>query len=80
MRTHIPVPRTSQRVLTTEQAARALNLSPRTLEDWRQDRRGPVYLRRSDRSSGVFYHPADLREFARSRARDPLKSKNRKRK
>lgn len=80
------------RVLTTEQAARALRVSKRTLEDWRRLRCGPAFLRpsRDRRNGAVYYLPQELERFAETRKAKqaaPLrtrailkKSKNRKRK
>lgn len=48
------------RNLTTKQAAEFLNISPRTLEQWRWERRGPSYSKYGRR---VLYRMADLLEF-----------------
>lgn len=48
-------------VLTTDEAARRLGLSPRTLERWRQEGTGPAYVRLGRKRTG--YRPAALAAF-----------------
>lgn len=50
----------SDRLLTTEEAAAKVRLSPRTLEDYRLDDKGPAYSRRG---RGVVYRESDLDEW-----------------
>ncbi len=40
----IPQPADANQLLTTDETAVLLGLSPRTLVNWRQDSRGPRYL------------------------------------
>ncbi len=47
-------------VITEERAADALGLSPRTLQRWRVEGRGPAYRKLGKR---IGYTEADLREF-----------------
>jgi hypothetical protein len=48
-------------VLSEAQAARELGVSPRTLERWRADNRGPAYLRLTPKK--VCYERSVLDEF-----------------
>jgi hypothetical protein len=48
------------RLYTTEELARYLKRSPRTIEDWRQDRKGPDYVRLP---GGIRYRHADVQEW-----------------
>ena len=54
----------NEQLLTTEQAARYLNLKPTTLEQWRWERGddGPPFLRLSRRA--VRYRKSDLEAWA----------------
>lgn len=52
-------------LLTTKQAAAFLNVSPRTLQDWRLDRSGPTYIALSDRA--IRYRRSDLEEWLKAR-------------
>lgn len=54
-------------LLTTEQAAAFLGLSPRTLEDWRLRGGGPVFRKLGSRL--VRYSPSDLTAFIETSAR-----------
>lgn len=54
----------NERLLTQEEAAAYLNLSPSTLNGWRVMRRGPAYLRLTPRC--IRYRLADLRRWAES--------------
>jgi hypothetical protein len=47
-------------LLDQDEAARLLHVRPRTLETWRQHRRGPRFVRYSQRC--VRYRPRDLQE------------------
>lgn len=52
----------TDRLLTTQEAAERLGVSPRTCEDWRLRGSGPVYRKLGRRL--VRYCPADLEAFA----------------
>ena len=47
-------------VVTTDEAARRLGVSPRTLERWRLESRGPAYVKLGKRRC---YRLADLESF-----------------
>lgn len=53
-------------VLTEAKAAEALGLSPRTLQRWRVEGRGPAFLKLGKR---VAYTDADLRKYVESSRR-----------
>ena len=53
----------TSRLLTTEQAASVLALSPRALEAWRLQGRGPRYVKLS---RAVRYRPEDLASWIES--------------
>ena len=55
---------TSDKFLSTKQAARALGLSHRTLEDWRIDGFGPLFIKAGRR---VLYRWSDLMAFVNER-------------
>ena len=53
-----------QVALSTEQAAKVMGISPRKLEYWRSEGRGPVYAKPDEGGpSKVYYLVADLIEF-----------------
>jgi hypothetical protein len=52
-------------LLKEASAARFLNLSPRTLEAWRRQKRGPCYVVLSRKA--VRYRPAALLKFMKAR-------------
>ena len=52
------------RLYTEREAARFLNLSHRTLQDWRVTGRGPAFIRLE---SAVRYRAADLLAFVNAR-------------
>lgn len=52
------------RHLTTEELALRLGRSPRTVEDWRLDRKGPPYIRVG---GTVRYRLADIEAWEKSR-------------
>jgi len=54
----------AERLLDESAAARILNLSPRTLQAWRQSGEGPAFCRFG---SAVRYSHADLAEFVNNR-------------
>lgn len=54
-------------LLTTDQAAKVLRLSPRTLERWRQE--GKDELPYIDLGRRVFYELHDIRAFVKARRR-----------
>ena len=47
-------------LLTTQEAAKLLRLSPRTLERYRKDGVGPFYIREEWR---IFYRPDDIDDW-----------------
>ncbi len=49
------------KLLTTKQAANMLGLSPRTLQAWRVDGNGPMYIRIGH--NRVLYDPADIQSW-----------------
>ncbi len=56
--------------LSSEDAARALGVSPKTLANWRCAGRGPAYVHISDSPrSPVLYLMEDLEDWLRSRRR-----------
>lgn len=56
--------------LSSEDAARALGVSPKTLANWRCAGRGPAYVHISDSPrSSVLYLMEDLEDWLRSRRR-----------
>jgi predicted DNA-binding transcriptional regulator AlpA len=55
----------AERLLTQKEAAAILNLSPRALEGWRMLRKGPVFIRLSNRA--VRYRASDLEKWLRER-------------
>lgn len=59
------LPEFGNRLLTTEAAATALGLSPRTLEDYRLRGYGPRFVKISGRA--VRYRPAELRRWVAER-------------
>lgn len=60
--------------MTVTQAAKYLQKSPRTLTDWRVQRRGPAYIKISGRE--VRYLKADIDAWINSRPRiDPQNAK-----
>lgn len=75
MQTHdAPTTPTPQgELLDTDQAARIVGLSPRTLKLQRLTGRGPRFVRLSRQT--VRYSPADLAEFIASRTINPEASK-----
>ena len=58
----------SAEMLNQEQAARFLNLQPRTLESWRQRRIGPRFVRYSKRC--IRYSAQDLQAWVDSQSID----------
>jgi excisionase family DNA binding protein len=48
-------------LLTTAEAATYLSLSPRTLESWRSQLRGPQYVKVSGKA--IRYRPEDLEQW-----------------
>ena len=58
----------SDQLLSNEQAAERLRLSPQTLRLWRHEGRGPAYHKIG---RAVFYHPRDVDAFIASQRRDP---------
>lgn len=61
-------------LMATEEAAKALSLSPSTLEAWRMKKRGPAYYMLGGNVRGlVRYHHQDLKSFAESCAVHPAR-------
>jgi hypothetical protein len=58
------------RSLCTQDAARFLHFSPKTLEAWRLQRRGPRYYRYGPHGA-IRYRLSDLREFQAQHAVQP---------
>ena len=55
-------------LLTTEDVATLLNVKPRTLKQWRHERRGPRYVSLGRRI--VRYRRSDVDEWIRSREKE----------
>ena len=55
----------AESLLTQGEAAAVLNLSPRALEGSRMLRKGPIFIRRSNRA--VRYRGSDLEKWLRER-------------
>nr|PZN17775.1 MAG: hypothetical protein DIU80_23905 [Chloroflexota bacterium] len=55
-------------LLTTEDVATLLNVKPRTLKQWRYERRGPRYVSLGRRI--VRYRRSDVDEWIRSREKE----------
>jgi hypothetical protein len=51
---------------TTDEAARVLGLSPKTLANWRARKKGPKYVHVSSKNSTVLYRYDDLLEWVHS--------------
>jgi hypothetical protein len=66
---NLAIPPLSER-LTTQAAAEYLNLSPATLRNWRNQRRGPAFFQLS--RTRIFYAKGDLDEWLRNRRVRPL--------
>ena len=65
-----PAPVFIPMALSSEDAARALGVSPKTLANWRCAGRGPAYVHISDSPrSPVLYLMEDLEDWLRSRRR-----------
>lgn len=65
-----PTPVFIPMALSSEDAARALGVSPKTLANWRCAGRGPAYVHISDSPrSPVLYLMEDLEDWLRSRRR-----------
>lgn len=54
-------------LMNPQEAARLLGFSARTLEKWRADGSGPVFIRQSSRA--IRYRPSDLAAWIEQRAR-----------
>lgn len=65
----LPEQTSPKKTFTTAEAAAFLALSPRTLEGWRQDKRGPVYLKQG---RAVRYRLEDLIAFQEQSLVDSL--------
>lgn len=64
------IPAVVPMALSSEDAARALGVSPKTLANWRCAGRGPAYVHVSDSSrSPVLYLIGDLENWLHSRRR-----------
>lgn len=64
------IPAVVPMALSSEDAARALGVSPKTLANWRCAGRGPAYVHVSDSSrSPVLYLMGDLENWLHSRRR-----------
>jgi hypothetical protein len=50
----------TRHLLSTEEAAAILNLKPQTLNNWRTQGRGPVFVKQG---RSVSYDPADLQSW-----------------
>ena len=57
-----------EQYLTPEELAGRWRMSPRSLERWRADRRGPAWLRLEGRA---LYRMTDVLAYERSRLRGP---------
>ena len=55
--------------LTQDELASRWRLSPRTLERWRRQDRGPAWVRLPGR---VLYHVEDVRDYERAQLQVPL--------
>ena len=55
------------RHLTTEEFAARVRRSPRTVEDWRTDRRGPAYVQPVGPGTPVLYREPDVEAWEESR-------------
>ncbi len=65
-----PIPAFIPMALSSEDAARALGVSPKTLANWRCAGRGPAYVHIGDSPrSPVLYLMEDLEDWLRSRRR-----------
>jgi predicted DNA-binding transcriptional regulator AlpA len=64
------MPIRDRKLLITEQLAKHLELSPRTLERWRREGSGPPWL---EIGGCVRYDPADIEEWKAARRNDPKK-------
>jgi predicted DNA-binding transcriptional regulator AlpA len=62
---------TEAELLTVEEAARRIGLSPWTLRKWRSLGQGPKYVRLVGRFGSVRYRASDLDDFIRSAVVDP---------
>lgn len=60
-------PQSLERLLTENEAARLLNLTPRALQAWRLRGGGPLFVRISGRA--IRYRPSDLRAWIEQRIR-----------
>jgi phage terminase Nu1 subunit (DNA packaging protein) len=56
--------------LTTEQAARIMGVTPQTMQNWREQGKGPVYTQLGGKGGKVFYYKEDLISWERSQRSD----------
>ncbi len=56
--------------LTTEQAAKHLEVTTQTLWNWRNDGGGPSYTQFGGKGGKVFYYVEDLNKWERSQRTD----------
>lgn len=57
-------------ILTTEQLAQRWGMSPRTLEGWRSENKGPDYIKLGEgKRSAVFYRLTDVMKFEAEKIR-----------
>lgn len=65
---------TADRLLTTEEAAEILRVSPLTMISWRRKRTGPAFIAAGGKKK--LYRESAIHEYIESRTIDPAASKS----